>query len=108
VDGAHAEGVDGGRRRPQRGSVESRPEGERDATSRSVMERNRGVSRCGSAPFPGKNVWQYLRNGALSAPSYNFDYVSGMDKAHLVRSPPSPGLARNVYTDIRPQKEEPP
>jgi hypothetical protein len=29
------------------------------------MERHRGVSPCGSAPFPGENVSQHLRNGAL-------------------------------------------
>jgi len=29
------------------------------------MERHRGISPCGSAPFPGKNLSQHLRNGAL-------------------------------------------
>ena len=29
------------------------------------MERHRGVSPCGSAPSPGENVSQHLRNGAL-------------------------------------------
>ena len=29
------------------------------------MEHHRGVSPCGSAPFPGKNVSQHLRNGAI-------------------------------------------
>ncbi len=43
VDGVHAEGVDGGPP-PRWGSAESRPEEERDATSRSVMERHGGVS----------------------------------------------------------------
>ena len=32
------------------------------------MERHRGVTPCGSAPSPGKNVSQHLRNGALSSP----------------------------------------
>jgi len=35
------------------------------ATSRSVMQRHRGVSPCGSAAFPGENGSQHLRNGAL-------------------------------------------
>jgi len=32
------------------------------------MERPRGISPGGSAPFPGKNVSQHLRNGALRFP----------------------------------------
>ena len=32
------------------------------------MERHRGVSPWGSAPFPGESVSQHLRNGALSVP----------------------------------------
>jgi len=43
------------------------------------MERHRGVSPGGGAPFPGENVSQHLRNGALrgSISSYRQLRVKG-------------------------------